>query len=111
MPCELLAGHRHFFTVVRNNRELVREVLGIERIPDIRPGENGVSAVWFDDRLQEHPALQEAVRVWRLWLRRGLREVGRNTAGSGGRCAFRRILGSCRALRCTHRLNYQDEYC
>ena len=82
MPGEFLAANRHLVAIVRNDRELVGKILGIEGVPDVGVGKHRVAAVRLVDRLQKQPALEEAVGVRRFGGRCGRREIRRERPGS-----------------------------
>ena len=99
VPSEFLAGHGHLVAAVRNDGELVREILRVERLPHIGSGENGIGAVRLVDRLEKQPALQEAVGVRRFGLGSCLCKVRRQCAGRSGRGGTFGCGNGC--LRCT----------
>src|ERR1039457_3534595 len=80
MPCEFLLSNLHLVAVVRNDGELVGEVLGVKGVPDVGADKRRVGAVWLVDRLEKQPALEEAFGIRRLGGRCGRREVWRDAA-------------------------------
>ena len=82
MPRQVLVADLHLVAVVRNHGELVGKVLGIEGGPHVGVRKDRVAAVRLVDRLQQQPALKEAVRVRRLGDRCGRCEVRRKRPGS-----------------------------
>src|ERR1019366_477659 len=80
VPCEFLAVDGHLVAILRNDGELVGEVL----LLDARS--NGAfREVVEGDRFQEDPALDETVGVRGLSWSRGSREAGRGSTSGRGR--------------------------